>query len=81
MSPAAARKKAKTFSLSNDVIEIIEGYRKKKRIESLTSAVEQIVREWQKSDLATQVTAYYDSLSDTETKKDEQWGKFSESQM
>jgi len=78
---AARTKQAKTFSLSDDVIEILEGYHRKKRIESLTSAVEQIVREWRKADLAAQVTAYYDSLSDEEAKRDEHWGKFSESQM
>ena len=78
---AAKGKPAKTVSLSKDVIEILETYRKKKRIESLTSAVEEIVREWRKSDLAAQVTAYYDSISDDETKQDEQWGKFSEREM
>lgn len=82
MPQAATKKKqAKTFSLSEDVIEILETYRKKKRVESLTSAVEQIVREWKRADLAAQVTAYYDSLSDDEVKQDEQWGRFSESQM
>jgi hypothetical protein len=78
---AARKKQAKTFSLSEDVIEILESYRKKRKVESLTTAVEEIIREWRKSDLAAQVTAYYDALSDDEMKKDEQWGKFSESQM
>jgi uncharacterized protein YeeX (DUF496 family) len=77
----AAKKQAKTLSLSSDVLEIVETYRRKKRIESLTAAVEQIVREWKKADLAAQVTAYYDSLSDEDVKRDERWGKFSESQM
>jgi hypothetical protein len=81
MPSTAAKKQAKTLSLANDVIEILESYRKKKRVASLTSAVEEIVREWRKADLAAQVTAYYDSLSDDEIKKDERWGKFSESQM
>jgi hypothetical protein len=78
---AARRKQARTFSLSEDVIEILETYRKKKKAESLTSAVEAIVREWRKADLDAQVTAYYDSLSSEEMKEDERWGKFSESQM
>jgi uncharacterized protein YeeX (DUF496 family) len=80
-SAASRKKQAKTFSLSEDVIEILETYRRKKKVESLTSAVEQIIREWRKSDLAAQVTAYYDSLSDDDMKKDKEWGKFSESQM
>jgi len=82
MAHAAARKKqVKTFSLADDVVEILEGYRKRKKVESLTSAVEELVREWRKADLAAQVTAYYDSLSADDLKRDEQWGKFSESQM
>jgi len=78
---AVKRKQARTFSLADDVIEILETYRKKRKVESLTSAVEAIVREWRQADLAAQVTAYYDSLSDDEVAKDEQWGRFSESQM
>jgi hypothetical protein len=81
MPRSAGRKQAKTFSLSEDVIDILETYRRKKRIESLTSAVEEIVREWRISDLAAQVTAYYGSISDEETNQDEQWGKFSENEM
>lgn len=75
------RKQARTFSLSEDVIEVLEVYRNKKKVESLTSAVESIVREWKKSDLAAQVTAYYDSLGDEDVKQDENWGEFSEQQM
>ncbi len=78
---ATKRKQARTFSLADDVIEILETYRKKRKVESLTSAVEAIVREWRQADLSAQVTAYYDTLSDDEAKNDEQWGRFSESQM
>jgi hypothetical protein len=75
------RKRARTFSLSADVIEVLEQYRAQRQAESLTSAVEQIVREWKKADLAAQVTAYYDSLSESELREDERWGEFSEQQM
>lgn len=78
---AAKKKQAKTFSLSDDVIQILEAYRKRHKVDSLTSAVEEIVREWRKANLAAQVTAYYDSLSDEEMKQEEQWGNFSEQQM
>jgi hypothetical protein len=80
-SAATRKKQPKTFSLSDDVLEVLETYRKKQKLESLTAAVEQIVREWEKSDVAAQVTAYYDSLSEDEVEQDEAWGKFSESQM
>ena len=59
----------------------MESYRKKEELDSLTAALEQIVREWRKADLAAQVTGYYDTLSDEEIAKEEQWGNFSESQM
>lgn len=75
------KKQARTFSLSEDVIEVLENYRSRKQVESLTSAVEAIVREWKKTDLAAQVTAYYDSLTDEEINRDKHWGEFSEHQM
>ena len=78
---AAKKKQAKSFSLAGDVIDILETYRKKNKIDSLTSAVEGIVREWRQATLAAQVTAYYDSLSDEDMKREENWGKFSEEQM
>jgi hypothetical protein len=58
------RKKPRTFSLSQDVIEVLECYKSERRVESLTSALEQLVREWKKNYLAAQVTRYYDQLSD-----------------
>ena len=80
-SATARKKQPKTFSLAEDVIDVLESYRKKEELDSLTAALEQIVREWRKADLAAQVAAYYDTLSDEEIAKEEQWGNFSESQM
>jgi hypothetical protein len=80
-SATARKKQPKTFSLAEDVIDVLESYRKKEELDSLTAALEQIVREWRKADLAAQVAAYYDTLSDEEIAKEEQWGTFSESQM
>ncbi|MGA8617732.1 MAG: hypothetical protein WB660_04335 [Candidatus Sulfotelmatobacter sp.] len=80
-APKLKRKQPRTFSLSQDVIEALECYKKERKAESLTAAVEEIVREWKKANLAAQVTAYYDSLPDEESKREKQWGKFSESQM
>jgi transcriptional regulator of met regulon len=75
------KKRARTFSLSQDVIEVLENYRRRKQVESLTAAVESIIREWKKADLAAQATAYYDSLTDDEMKRDKHWGEFSEHQI
>lgn len=75
------RKQPRTLSLAEDVIQVLEGYKVDRKVESLTSAVEEIVREWKKAHLLAQVKAYYDSLPDEEAAQEEQWGAFSESQM
>ncbi len=74
-------KQPRTFSLSEDVIAAVEAYKRDRRIATLTAALEEIVREWKKARLAQEVTSYYDSLSDAESREEEQWGSFSESQM
>ena len=78
---ASRRKQPRTFSLSQDVIDVLECVKNERRVESLTAAFEEIVREWKKNYLAAQVTAYYDSLSDEEVERQKQWGAFSESQI
>jgi hemerythrin len=78
---ATRRKQPRTFSLSENVIEVLENYKNEKRADSLTSAFEGIVEEWLKTHLAAQVTEYYDSLSDEEVAREEKWGEFSESQL
>jgi len=75
------RKQPRTFSLSQDVIDVLERVKNERQVHSLTSAFEEIVREWKKNYLAAQVVAYYDSLSDEEVEREKQWGAFSESQM
>ena len=40
------KKQPRTFSLSRDVIDILERYKKERKAGSLTAAVEEIVREW-----------------------------------
>ena len=75
------RKQPRTFSLSQDVIEVLECVKNERRLDSFTSAFEEIVREWKKNYIAAQVTQYYDSFSDEEVERQKQWGAFSESQM
>ncbi|HEX6802269.1 MAG TPA: hypothetical protein VF133_01195 [Terriglobales bacterium] len=85
MAKTAGRKKKpkrpRTFSLSEDVIEVLEWQKKQGKADSLTSAIEEIVRDWKKRHLGDQFTAYYDSLSNEEAEEQERWGEFSESQM
>jgi hypothetical protein len=78
---SSRRKQPRTFSLSEDVIEVLECYKSEKRAESLTSALEGMIREWKKAHLSALVTSYYDALPDEEVQRDKQWGEFSESQM
>ena len=75
------KKQPRTFSLSKDVIDILERYKNERKASSLTAAVEEIVREWTTVRLAQQVTAYYDSLSDEELAEEKNWGAFSEKQL
>jgi hypothetical protein len=78
---SVTKKQPRTFSLSKDVIDILERYKNERKAGSLTAAVEEIVREWTAARLAQQVTAYYDSLSDEEVAQEKSWGAFSETQL
>jgi predicted CopG family antitoxin len=75
------RKQAKTFSLSEDAIAVLENYKSERRSNSLTAALEEIIRDWKRVRLQAQFTTYYDSLSDEEANSEKAWGEFSESQM
>jgi len=78
---SVTKKQPRTFSLSKEVIDILERYKNERKAGSLTAAVEEIVREWKAARLAQQVTAYYDSLSDEEAAPEKTWGEFSETQL
>ena len=78
---SVTKKQPRTFSLSKEVIDILERYKNERKAGSLTAAVEEIVREWTAARLAQQVTAYYDSLSDEEVAQEKTWGEFSETQL
>lgn len=75
------KKRPRTFSLSEDVMEALENYKRERKSDSLTAALEEIVRAWKMQHLSSKVTSYYDKLSDEEVAREKQWGKFSESQM
>jgi hypothetical protein len=75
------RKQARTFSLSEDVIAVVENYKSERRSNSLTAALEEIIRDWKRDRLQAQFTAYYDSLSVEEASAEKAWGEFAESQM
>lgn len=76
------RKIRKTFSLSPSVVQTLEAFRAETNQDSVTAALEELVRSWQiqreKERIAAETTAYYDSLTDEEVKEEAEWGKMGE---
>ena len=74
------RKTKRTFSLSRDSVKYLETLRKKKGARSVSSVLEDVIREQQRaSELArvsASITSYYDSLSDREQVENLAWGEF-----
>lgn len=73
------RKERRTFSLAPDVVEYLEGFRKKARSASLTSAIEAVVRQQREREeierLNADISAYYDSYSDEDRAEDLAWAE------
>lgn len=66
-------------------IKYLESLRNELRSRSITSAMEQHIREQRHANEMERISAstpqYYDSLSDEEVEEDRAWGKFGESQF
>jgi hypothetical protein len=75
----------KTFSLSRDVLRVIEAFRAEQRKASLTEALEELVRrgelQREQARLEAATEAYYSSLSAEQMEEERAWGQFAESQM
>jgi hypothetical protein len=82
---SAARKAKKTFSLSRQSVMYLESLRKEKRSKSVSSVLEDIIREQQQSRemerISASVTCYYDSLTPEEVTEDRAWGEFAATQF
>lgn len=80
-----ARKAKKTFSLSRESVRYLESLRRERRSRSVSSILEEIIREQQKArgmqEISSSITSYYDSLSDEQVAEDRAWGQFAESQF
>ena len=78
-SAGRATKERRTFSLSRDVVEILETGRARTQAPSLSAYLETIVRDLQaKAEMArieANTVAYYDSLSDGEMGEQSDWGR------
>lgn len=81
----AARKQRKTFSLSRESVRYLEFLRKSKRGGSISSVVEDLIRQRRQAEemkcISASITSYYDSLSDEQVAEDRAWGQFAETQF
>ncbi len=80
-----ARKAKKTFSLSRQSVMYLESLRKEKRSKSVSSVLEDIIRQQQQAKelerISASVTRYYDSLTPEEVAEDRAWGEFAATQF
>jgi hypothetical protein len=79
------RKAKRTFSLSRQSVMYLESLRKERRSKSVSSILEEIIRQQQQAKemerISASVTAYYDSLSAKEKADDRAWGDFAATQF
>ncbi|MGD0513054.1 MAG: hypothetical protein ABSA29_07120 [Terriglobales bacterium] len=82
---SATRKAKKTFSLSRQSVTFLEMLRKEKRSKSVSSVLEDIIRQQQQARemerISASVTNYYDSLTAEEVAEGRAWGDFAATQF
>ena len=76
------RKLRKTFSLTQDAVQTLEAFRAETHPDSMTAALEELVRRWQiqreRERTDAETTAFYNSLTPEEMKEEADWGRFAE---
>lgn len=79
------RKARKTFSLSRETVRYLESLRKERRKRSMSSVLEDVIRQQQQTKemekISASVTRYYDSLTAEEIAEDRAWGEFAATQF
>jgi Tfp pilus assembly protein PilO len=82
---SAATKEKKTFSLSRQSVKYLEALRKERHSRSISSVLEEIIRQQQQTKemerISASVTRYYDSLTSEEVAEDRAWGDFAATQF
>lgn len=85
MPRTQSRKSRKTFSLSRETVNYLESVRKQTKRESMSSVLEDIIRQQQQVKEMERVSAafsrYYDSMTEEERSEDRSWGQFAETQF
>jgi Tfp pilus assembly protein PilO len=83
--PNIASKEKKTFSLSRQSVKYLEALRKERRSRSISSVLEELIRQQQQTKemerISASVTRYYDSLTSEEIAEDRAWGDFAATQF
>jgi hypothetical protein len=78
-------KEKKTFSLSRQSVRYLEALRKERRSRSMSSVLEEIIRQQQQTKelerISASVTRYYGSLTSEEIAEDRAWGDFAATQF
>jgi hypothetical protein len=79
------RKAKKSFTLSPETIEFLENVRSKRRAESVSAILEEILqdvrRQHERASVERAVASYYSSLSGGELDEQARWGDFALSQV
>jgi hypothetical protein len=74
------RKAKKSFTLSTETVAFLELMRSKRKAESVSSVLEDILqsvrREQERASVARAVKRYYDSLTKEEEAEQSEWGEF-----
>lgn len=82
---STATKEKKTFSLSRQAVMYLEALRKERRSSSMSSVLEEVIRQQQQTKelerVSASVTRYYDSLTSEEIAEDRAWGDFAATQL
>lgn len=85
MPKPATRKEKKTYSLSREAIRFVEAVQKERKIDSASSALDELLREQKQTremeQTSAAITKYYDSLTEKEMEEDHTWGKAGEAQF
>ncbi len=85
MPKPATRKEKKTYSLSREAIRFVEAVQKERKIDSASSALDELLREQKQTremeQTSAAITKYYDSLTEKEMEEDHAWGKAGEAQF
>jgi metal-responsive CopG/Arc/MetJ family transcriptional regulator len=79
------RKERRTFTLDPELVTYVEEVRKERRAGSVSSALEEILRESKRQregkQLEEQIAGYYSSMSEADVEHDREWGEFAETQF